>query len=192
MTDQAPDFVARRLNSIIKQVFELEKTGKTPSFERAEVIWGAYSELHKKIVEHMEFDEFFPDFKPHNVGHSEDLLEVIKTRVREIADHFSLTLDIDKPYSVPTTQITQTQIVSQTNVQTLTSLIDVINTLSISSSDKEQIKTLVNEFEKESQGNKDPKKLRGILSKVARLSIDAASFLLKHANEIGVLSDMMV
>jgi len=191
MTDKAPDFVARRLNSIIKQISDIEKSDKISSFNHAEVIWSAYSELHGNILEHMELDEFFPDFKPHNAHHSEELLEVIKTRVREIADHFLLTLDIDKTNSVPNTQITQNQYVSQTNVQTLSSLINNINSLSISPSDKEQITTLVNDFEKESQGSKDPKKLRSMLLKVTGLSVDAASFLLKHANEIGVLKDML-
>ncbi len=191
MTDKAPDFVTRRLNSIIKQISDIEKSDKISSFNHAEVIWSAYSELHENILEHMELDEFFPDFKPHNAHHSEELLEVIKTRVHEIADHFLLTLDIDKTNSVPNTQITQNQYVSQTNVQTLSSLINNINSLSISPSDKEQITTLVNDFEKESQGSKDPKKLRSMLLKVTGLSVDAASFLLKHANEIGVLKDML-
>lgn len=191
MTDKAPDFVARRLNSIIKQVFDIEKSGKIASFNRAEVVWNAYSELHGNILEHMEVDNFFPNFKPHNAQHSEELLEVVKTRVREIADHFSLTLSIDKVNSIPSTQITQTQIVSQVNVQTLSNLIDNVNSLSIPQSDKEQIITLVKDFEDESKGEKEPKKLRNILFKVAGLSIDAAGFLLKHANEIGMLQKML-
>ena len=96
MTAHAPDFVARRLNSIIKQILDIEKSGKIPSFNRAEIIWNAYSELHGNILEHVDVDNFFPDFRPHNVHHSEELLEIVKTRIREIADNFLLTLDIDK------------------------------------------------------------------------------------------------
>ena len=192
MDDEAPDFVARRLNSIIKQVTDIEKSGKTASFNRAEIIWSAYSELHGDIVEQMNVDEFFPDYKPHNAHHSEEMLELVKTKIRAIADYFSLTLDIDKTSLVPNTQITQNQYVSQINVQTFSSLINNINSLSISQPDKKQIIALVKEFEEESQSKKEPKKLRNILLRVARLSIDAAGFLLKHANDIGVLKDMLL
>lgn len=192
MENEIPPFVAKRLNSIMKQVMEIEQTGKIPSFNRVEIIWNAYSELHGSILEHMEVDEFFPDYKRYSVGDSEVILELIKTKVREIADNFSLTLEIDKTNIIPSTQITQNQFVTQTNVQTLNSLIENVNTLPISQTNKEQIINLVKEFEEESREGKESKKLRGLMARVAELSIDAASLLLKHANEIGTLRDMLL
>ena len=191
MENEVPDFVVRRLNSIMKQVTDIEKSGKIPSFERANIIWTSYAELHKNILEEMVVSEDFPNYVLYS-GHSEDALELIKTRVREIADHLAITLEIDKIHPIPHTQITQNQFVTQTNVQTLNNLIDIVNSLSVSQTNKEQIINLVKEFEQESKGNKEPKKLRGLFLQVANLSIDAASFLLKHANDIGALHDLFL
>ena len=47
----------------------------------------------------MDLDEFFPKYTPHTAGHSEVILEKTKTRIRELADYFKLTLDIDKKIS---------------------------------------------------------------------------------------------
>ena len=192
--NEIPKFVAMRLNSIIKQVNELEQSKKTPTFEEVEVVWKAYSELHHSILDNMtsQLDEYFPKYRVHNVQQSDTLLQLTKTRVREIADHFLLKLDIDQSNSFPTTLVTQNQIVSQNNVQTLSNLIENVNSLQIPDSNKEQIVALVNEFEEESKGRKEPAKLRKIFFNVAELSMDAASFLLKHASEIGILKDVLL
>ena len=192
--EKIPDFVAMRLNSIMRQVNEIEQSKIQPSFDQVEIVWNAYAELHQNILEHMEgrLDEFFPKYKPHNVQFSNLLTELTKLRVRELADHFLLNLDVDQTNSSPDTIITQNQFVSQSNLQTLANLIDNVNSLPIPKSDREQIVSLVKEFEDESKGRKEPTKLRNILFKVAGLSMDAASFLLKHANEIGILKDVLL
>jgi len=192
MNEQAPPYVIRRLNSLMRQITDIENTKKIPQFDRVEVIWNAYAELHQQIAENMETDEFFPEYREHKAGHSEILLELIKTRIREIADNLSIDIEIDKANISPNTVINQIQNVTQTNVQSLSNLIDIVNSLSIPKSDKEKITSLVKEFEEEAKNTKQPKKLRGILFKVAELSIDAACFLLKHANEIGVLKNLLL
>jgi len=119
MSSKITDFVARRLNSIIRQISEIENSKKSVGFERVEIVWNSYAELHQSILREMsDLGEFFPDYKPHDVKYADHLIELTKTKVRELADHFSLTLDIDKTESVPSTVITQNQVVSQTNVQT--------------------------------------------------------------------------
>ncbi len=92
--DKIPDFVSRRLNSIIKQVSDIEQFQKKPSFDQVEIVWNAYSELHQNILENMEtrLGEFFPDYKPHNVQYSSLLLELTKTRVRELNYNISMGL----------------------------------------------------------------------------------------------------
>jgi len=71
-------------------------------------------------------------------------------------------------------------------------LIENVNLLPLSPPTKDEIIKLVKEFEEESEGRKEPTKLRNILFKVSGLSMDAGSFLLKHANEIGVLKDVLL
>lgn len=192
MGKESPPYVIRRLNSLMKQIVDIENTGKVPQFERVEVIWNAFTTLHQEILLNIETDEFFPPYQPHNAHHSEILLELIKTRIREIADNLSIDLEIDRIISSPNTVINQTQNVIQTNVQTITNLIDIVNSLSISKSDKEKITHLVKEFEKESENAKRPEKLRELLFKVAEVSIDAGCFLLKHAHGIGVLKNLLL
>lgn len=188
---ETPSFVIRRLNSLMQQIIDIENRHETPAFDRVQVIWNSYAELHKTMEENMQVDEFFPQYVEHNARHSDELLELIKTRIREIADNLSVDLAVDKVNVSPNTIINQIQSVSQTNIQTLRNLIDVINTLSIPNSDKEKIIQLVTEFENEVKNEKRSDKLRDILYKVSELSIDAASFLLKHASELGVLKNLL-
>ncbi len=192
MIKEVPPYVIRRLNSLMRQITDIENMGKVAQFERAEVIWDAYAKLHQEMLSNMTTGEFFPEYEPHNAHHSDIMLELIKTRIREIADNLSIDLEIDKTNASPSTIINQTQNVIQTNVQTLSNLIDIVNSLSISKSDKEKITSLIREFEEESKNAKRPEKLRSMLLKVAELSIDSACFLLKHAHGIGVLQNLLL
>jgi len=193
MNQKTPPYVIRRLNDLMKQIIDIENTQKIPQFERVEVIWNSYSELHHQILDNMETDEFFPQYNAHKASHSQVLLELIKTRLREMASNLSVDLEVDKTMqSSPSTIITQTQNVFQNNVQSLNNLIDIVNSLQILESNKKKVLDLVKEFEEESKNTKQPEKLRNILFKVADLSIDAACFLLKHANEIGILEKLLL
>lgn len=190
MNNQTPTYVVRRLNSLMRQVTDIENMKKVQSFERVEVIWKAYVKLHQQISENVDVDESFPRLNDNEKPHDSDiLLELIKTQIREIADNLSVDLDVDKTNTVPNTMFSQ--YISQTNVQTLNNLINNINSLSIPVTDKEKITLLAKEFEEESKNKKQPEKLRGLLFKVAELSIDAAGFLLKHAHEMGVLKNLL-
>jgi|CXWL01.1.fsa_nt_gi hypothetical protein len=183
--NEAPEFVARRLNSIIKQITDIERTGKTPSFDRCEVVWNAYSELHQNIIENIELDDFFPKYTEHNASHSEVLLEKIKTKIRELADYFSLTLDIDqKTQSGPVMAQYQNQVSTQINLQKVDNVIECINSLNLNFEQKTELVKLTKEFE-ENLNKKDSGKLKSILTKVAEISPKVAGFLLEHASELG-------
>src|SRR5437762_12941294 len=113
MKKDAPPYVIRRLNSLMRQVIDIENMEKVPQFERVEVIWDAYAKLHQEMLLSMDTDEFFPAYKNHNAHHSEILLELIKTGIREIADNLAIDLEVDKTNTSPNTIITQTQNVIQ-------------------------------------------------------------------------------
>ncbi len=188
------DTAIKLTKSYMSQYKELPSTKvpyvNWPRKERAFLISENVVDLHRKIMKFPQCAHLLdppPSDKEFNEMSDERREHYIENTLQRIAIGFDVTLDADKPPS--TTQLIVN--VSQVNVQNLNNLVEVVNSLAISNEDKENITKLVQEFDEEVKSGKNKEKLRNILYQVAELSIDAASFLLKHAHSMGVLHHLL-
>lgn len=200
--DPNKEFIGRRLRSIFKSIREAE-TGpdqKTFGFEhRLKEIGQQYNDVLSKAKELFPGNKYLPenekaiDWVLKKSGTS-GLAEYLKSNIRTIADALDIPLEHplasynENSSNNPAVIVDARTNVSQSNVQTVESTIDNINSLKLDQSKTEEIIKLVKDFEEESKANKDPSKLKEIFKKVAGISVQAASFLLVHAKELGVLA----
>ena len=200
--DPNKEFIGRRLISIFKSIREAE-TGpdqKTFGFQhRLKEIGGQYNDVLAKAKILFPENKFFPASENSNEeilykSGTSGLAEYLKSNTRSIAD--ALDIQLEHPLSQSTTNSPGNQSVfvdartnvSQSNVQKIDSVIDNINSLNLDQSKKEEIVKLAREFDEEATTNKNPLKLKEIFKKVVGLSAKAGSFLLMHAEELGILA----
>ncbi|MDH3794238.1 MAG: hypothetical protein OER78_04065 [Nitrosopumilus sp.] len=186
------DWEERKLNSFMKRIQECKEfvRGAETNFDHHITI--DFIELHKKIKEKHSDNESIPDvltIEEIQKKYQYARLYYVYSTIQDIADALGITLKNNKQQeTTPTIAQYQTNVMTQTNVQTLSNLIENVNNLQIEQNQKDEIVKLVNEFEEEAQTSKNPDKLKNILKKVANISAKAGAFLFEHAKELGLLS----
>lgn len=189
------DFVKNRLNSIMNEIMEgIKGAGTTQSHNVESYSLKRFTELHKQIKELFPDNQFLPNpktleeiYKEYQYGEG----YYLKSTIREIADALGIVLEFDrKPQSGPIVAQYQSQSTVQVNLQNLNNVIECINNLQLEWEKKETIVKLTREFE-EAEKENNPVKLRSILKKVGELSPKAAAFLVEHAAELKILSQLL-
>ena len=184
-------FAERRLNSLMNEIMEGTKgVGDTQSHNVEFYSTKRFLELHKQIAEMFPLNKRIPKYltieeipKKYQYGRG----YYVKSTIRELADALGIKLEYDKKSeSSPFMAQYQSQNVSQVNLQTLSSVIDCVNNLQMDWNTKEKVVELLKEFEQEATTEKNPSKLKSILTKVAEISPTVAGFLFQHAHELGL------
>jgi len=182
-------YVRKRLNSFMNNIMEETKgVGNTAKHNLDYYGLKQFVEFHQKV------NELFPDREL--VPKAKTIEEInkdyqyaqgfyLKTAIREIADALGITLDFDEAREdSPTMTQYQNQSSTQINLQSMSNVIECINSLQIGWEKKENLVKLTKEFE-ENLEKKDSGNLKSILKKVAEISPKVAGYLLEHASELG-------
>ena len=186
------DLVTRRLNSFMNEIMEGTKgVGDTQSHNVEYYGLKRFLEFYKQVKEMFPENDLLPtplSMEEINKKYQYGSGFYLKATIREIADALGITLKYDKKSeSGPIMAQYQNQNVSQINFQNIDNVIECVNNLQIELNKKEEIINLVREFDQAAE-KKDSSKLKSILKKVAELSPKAATFLLEHASELGLMS----